>query len=605
MLKKIFFLVMFWCTNCFGLTVDGKHTSISVIPEFIVVGSDVEKFGVLTKITIDEGWHLYWENPGDVGEPTTLDYWENIDYQEILSLNGKPIKRNYDDVITSYVYEKEVYFYNEFVLKDYHQGKKLEFDLLVSYDACKDECIPEKIKIDFMIPMEDKSVLNNAFISEYKVAEMNFLTNINARFVIDGNYLYVEVDDDLFKNCKNVDFISRKSKNNVLSELPKTSVVDSKKIKVSFDDGELNDKIEGVFLCDDRGYNLVEVKNIISNHNEGIWYYLLLAFIAGIILNFMPCVLPVLGLKALSIVMNNKKANIKSACLYMFGVLSSFFVLAGILFYAKVKGEELGWGFQLQSVSFNLFLLLLFFVIFLNLLDKIVIPDFFADKLSKLAKDKSFLMGFFAVLIACPCTGPFMGSAIGYAIGKSNFAYWGIFLMLGLGYALPYVLVEIYPNVFLRYIPKPGVWMVKLKRVLAMFIALTCLWLGWVIFNQLFYKRDLVNVEWQEYSPQKVENDLKNDKSVFINFTAKWCLVCLFNEKTTLGTEEFKDLMNKNNVSLYKADWTSKDDIILKELKRYGRNSVPLYVYYERGNNNFKILNQILTRDDFRELLGK
>ena len=189
MLKKIFFLVMFWCSNCFGLTIEGKHANISVIPEFNVIGSSVERIGILTKITIDDGWHIYWENPGDVGEPTTLNYLENIDYKEVFFSGGKPQKKVFDEIITSYVYEKEVYFYNEFALNECQYGKKIEFDLLLSYDVCKDECIPEKIKVDFMIPMEDNSVINNAFIEEYKVAEMNFLANLNAKFSIDGNYV--------------------------------------------------------------------------------------------------------------------------------------------------------------------------------------------------------------------------------------------------------------------------------------------------------------------------------------------------------------------------------------------------------------------------------
>lgn len=210
-------------------------------------------------------------------------------------------------------------------------------------------------------------------------------------------------------------------------------------------------------------------------------YYLITAFIAGLILNLMPCVLPVLSLKALYLVQNRRHASPFSALAYVAGVVSSFMLLAGILFFLRELGSGLGWGFQLQSPVFNAVLLLLFFLIFLNLTDRLPLPDSCADTLSRLAGKQSFLTGFFAVVIACPCTGPFMGAAIGYAVAKPALIYFGIFLALSLGYALPYALIEMFPGFFLKYIPKPGHWMITMKRILALPILLTCFWLGWVI----------------------------------------------------------------------------------------------------------------------------
>ena len=307
----------------------------------------------------------------------------------------------------------------------------------------------------------------------------------------------------------------------------------------------------------------------------------------------MPCVLPILSLKALYILKHNTK-SIYSGLSYLFGVISSFLLLSTILFYLKLKGEELGWGFQLQSPTFNVFRLLFFFVIFLLMADFIHISDRWSDKLSKLSNNQSFLTGFFAVIIACPCTGPFMGATIGYAITQPAIIYFSIFLFLGLGYALPFVLIEAFPHIFVKFLPKPGRWMLTLKHFFAIPIALTCLWLGWVIFNQLSFKAP-ADVVWEQYSQESIDKAIKDNEPVFINFTAKWCLICLLNDKTTLATDEFTKIAKEKKLRLFKADWTNRNKEISEALALYGRNSIPLYVYYPANSNSFIILPQILT----------
>ena len=309
----------------------------------------------------------------------------------------------------------------------------------------------------------------------------------------------------------------------------------------------------------------------------------------------MPCVLPILSLKALYI-LKQQKRSISSSLLYLFGVISSFLTLSGILFYLKLKGEELGWGFQLQSPTFNVFLLLFFFIVFLLMADLIQIPDRYSDKFSKLSNNQSFLTGFFAVIIACPCTGPFMGAAIGYAISQPAVIYFSIFVFLGLGYAIPYVLIELFPNTFISLLPKPGRWMITLKHFLSIPIALTCLWLAWVIFNQLSFKPNS-DIEWEEFSKESIETAINKDEAIFINFTAKWCLICLLNDKTTLSTNDFLKLAKEKKLRLFKADWTNRNKEIRDALTTYDRNSIPLYVYYPKGENTPTILPQILTNE--------
>ena len=182
--------------------------------------------------------------------------------------------------------------------------------------------------------------------------------------------------------------------------------------------------------------------------------------------------------------------------------------------------------------------------------------------------------------------------------------YFGIFIALALGYALPYTLIELFPNFFLRFIPKPGRWMITLKHILAIPIALTCLWLGWVIFNQLKPSSTAQDIQWEVYSPDKVEQAISDNNPVFINFTAKWCLICLLNDKSTLATNAFKQITTSKQIRLFKADWTNRSETIHEALKAFGRNSIPLYVYYPKGSRTPIILPQILTTEIIREMLG-
>ena len=168
---------------------------------------------------------------------------------------------------------------------------------------------------------------------------------------------------------------------------------------------------------------------------------------------------------------------------------------------------------------------------------------------------------------------------------------------------MPYVLIEAFPQFFLRYIPKPGHWMITFKHILAIPIALTCLWLGWVTYNQIKPLDSSSDIIWEEYSKEKVTTAIQNNEPILIDFTAKWCLICLLNDKTVLSTTAFQKLVKNNRIRLFKADWTNRDDKIRNALNAYGRNSVPLYVYYAPKNSEPNILPQILTEKILEETL--
>lgn len=336
--------------------------------------------------------------------------------------------------------------------------------------------------------------------------------------------------------------------------------------------------------------------------NESVFLIMLMAFAGGIILNLMPCVFPVLSIKVIALAqgLTDKKKSRTEALLYSLGVVISFLLVAGILFWLRAKGEQIGWGFQLQSPVFVGIMLGIFIIIFFMLLDVIDFCSPWAGKIGgilfKNDKLNAFMTGLFAVLIASPCTAPFMGIAVGYALVQPLYVYFPVFFALGTGYALPFTLAGFYPEVLSRVLPKPGKWMDILKKIFAIPVFLTCIWLGWVLYSQNASKAvsEAGMLSWKTYDVSAVEKLREQGKPVFVVFTAKWCITCLVNEKTALDTKVFADLVKSRGITLFKADWTNKDDYIAQALETYGRNSVPLYVYYD-GSGDYKILPQLLT----------
>ena len=306
--------------------------------------------------------------------------------------------------------------------------------------------------------------------------------------------------------------------------------------------------------------------------------------------------------------LNHRQMRIDSL-LYLAGVVLSFMIIAGFLAFLRAQGEYIGWGFQLQSPVFVAVILVIFVIVFFLLLDLIKVRNPFADRLGRISMSNrrigAFATGFFAVLIASPCTAPFMGIAIGYTLMQPLYVYLPVFLSLSLGYALPFTLVGFFPKVLHKMLPRPGKWMDILKKVFAIPVFLTCLWLVWVLYNQTgrHAAGTASTAEWQSYNARKVAELVDKGEPVFINFTAKWCITCLANEKLALDTSRFAELVQKHHIHLFKADWTNKDRHIAEALERYGRNSIPLYVYYDSENEDYVILPQLLTPGILNEYL--
>jgi len=395
----------------------------------------------------------------------------------------------------------------------------------------------------------------------------------------------------------------------------------------------------------------------IAPENLPLHLILLFALAGGMILNLMPCVFPILSIKVLSFTMNHKTNRSKHihGLAYTFGVVLSFVAIAIAMLSLRAAGESIGWGFQLQSPLFVIFLVYLFFVMGLGLSGYLEI----GSNLMSLGQNSqrpeglrsSFMTGVLATTVASPCTAPFMGPALGFAISQSTSIALLVFAFLGLGMALPFILLAWVPGLTDR-LPKPGPWMEAFKQFLAFPIYLSAVWLLWVVGRQTsidvaaaviiglvllvmgcwiwrLNKKPTTRLaaalvlggslaiplaaiseaeaepDFLTYSPELLADLRADSQPVFINLTADWCITCLVNERVALSSDNVVQLMRNNNITYLKGDWTNSDPQITELLGRFNRSGVPLYLLYPHGQGAVQILPQILTESMVIEALNK
>lgn len=535
---------------------------------------------ILLKFTVNEGWHIYYQNPGEIGKPT---YVENLNPENELTVTDKSVPQIVKayELMDEYIYEKEAYW-----KLNAKQNQNLKF--AVNFVECADLCKSQKLIFE-----ADKLPLtsNKVWQKVKQQAQATFPLKFSADFVQKQHHISVNLPLSTISQVipERRDVVGNESF--MLEE-------DGDKTLIGWQNVNEQNKLENMLIVTPK-----QVFEIKINYDVFDWWYfvyiMLLAFFGGLILNAMPCVFPILSLKIFGIIKDyNGRRHWGNALIYTLGVLTSFLALAGILDILKESGEAVGWGFQLQSPLFVFLMLVLFMVLFLYMVGAFSFPELANTYLIKMSGANMFLTGFFAVLIASPCTGPFMGVAVGYAFMQTDLEMYAVFGSLALGYALPFALAEIYPHFLRRILPKPGEWMVKLKIWLSLPILLTCIWLASVLVAQI-YSTEGINknkLNWRSYNADDVLTEVSSGKKVFIDFTAEWCLTCMFNEKTRLNSKKFAEFIKNNEVELFKADLTESNEQYIEALNSYGRDGIPVYVYYE--NRNYRILPIFFAIDD-------
>ncbi len=395
---------------------------------------------------------------------------------------------------------------------------------------------------------------------------------------------------------------------------------------------------------------------------ESLLYFLFLAFLGGLILNLMPCVLPVISLKLYSLLKQQAESDnriLKHNLSYTAGILACFLALAGVVISIKKTGEDIGWGFQLQSPTFLILMILLIFVFCLNLfgLFEFITPGgkTIGNKQVKDGFVGDFFSGVFATILSTPCSAPFLGTALTFAFTTSNMNIVLIFGMIGIGLAFPFLLTGFFPHLT-HIMPKPGMWMEHMKRFLGFALLLTAIWLYDVllsnnpppsvitfvnvslsfIFFGLYLRKVLPKNKllsstvllisvlslaftvkssmtfnnpttttdyagWQAFSEEKLSSI--KDQDVFVDFTAEWCFTCKVNEKLLLNTDRFQKFAREKNIVLMKGDWTKRDDEITQFLKRYNVFGVPAY-FIKKKSGEIVFLGELVTIDKISKHLN-
>lgn len=401
--------------------------------------------------------------------------------------------------------------------------------------------------------------------------------------------------------------------------------------------------------------------SVFGNTNKkeiGLFIALAMTFAGGIILNLMPCVFPVLAIKALKVSSGSLSTavRLKDSAAYTAGIVFTVLCIAAVMLALRAGGAQIGWGFQLQSPSVVTALMYLFFVVGLSFSGWLLFGARFAGTGQNLIAEgkpfQSFFTGMLAMVVASPCSAPFMAVSLGYAVSQPAWVALLVFAFLGLGMAFPLVLVNSVPALSER-LPRPGPWMEKLKELLAFPMYLTSAWLLWVLIAQVGatgaaltvaglctlaamfwgFKQEgsrlavafsiamLVStgaLVWAGVNTTKpvvgvasdesfvlstLDSAIGGDQPVFLDVTADWCITCKFNESRVLYSSDVQEMFTQQNVIYLVADWTNDNPEISQLLERYDRVGIPLYLYFPAGSREAHILPQILTKDIMREVL--
>lgn len=619
-------------------------------------------FWVVLKLTMRPGWHTYWQNPGDSGLATAID-WQLPQGFKASAINWLPPHRINAGTLTNFGYSNESFHLVEITPAKDISSQPQTLVAKASWLVCEDTCIPEEAELTLTLPVNAESAATDfsehqALFSQLR-SELPKATDIKGQYEVKDKYLNAHIPLEIIGNITiNQLELFPNAKDIIRNAAAQEWSVSEGKIKIRVPQGLINAKgdIQALIKINSTEpravhsftLNLVAAPPAaaITKETTNIWQVLLFAFLGGLILNAMPCVFPILSLKALGIA---QKSHGKSSfvrhegVLYTFGVLISFAVLSGLLIALKYTGQSVGWGFQMQSPTFVAVMVYLMFLIGLSLSGAFYFPMLFANATTGKHPSSSFWVGVLAVLVATPCTAPFMGIAVGYALTQSALILALIFLSLGIGFAFPYLLITLFPPI-LKLLPKPGPWMETFKELLAFPMYATVVWLLWVLTLQagtrgliltsfglvisafsiwLWQKLRLKNIiaktlwlviliagsAWPlaflsstvnenhapvtAFSLEKLNQLRTEKKAVFVNVTAAWCITCKVNEVILKG-QSISDLFKNKDISYLEADWTNQNSEISNYLTSFGRSGVPLYIYYPKSGEPV-VLPQLLT----------
>ncbi len=642
-------------------------------------------------------WHTYWKNSGDSGLPTMLE-WQlptGITAGDIAWPTPKKIPIG---TLANYGYEQTVLLPVPLTVAPGFNAQQLDIKLKAAWLVCRKECIPQEGEFTLSLPVKGSTAASGqAFQAAFEAAPKALATGAS-QLEVNGTALKVSLAG-----------LPAALQGQTLALFPETAgviepagawqqawqgAVWTAELPLSGQRTESPLNMPLVVAYNDAAYRIdAPVKGdwpatasvaVVSPalaaalkanaaatpaarpaapSSISLLAALLGALLGGMILNLMPCVFPVLAIKVVGFVNEKSQATrLTSGLAYSAGVVLSFLALGALLLGLRAAGDQLGWGFQLQSPAVVAALAALFTLLGLNLAGLFefgtLLPSRAMNLQSKNPGVNAFLSGVLATAIASPCTAPFMGASLGYAVGLPALQALAVFGAIGVGMALPYLALSALPGLA-RALPRPGAWMVTFKQLMAFPMFATVAWLVWVLGQQsgidgagallallvllslavwalglngtagrgiatfsiaLFAlgiwtigpniikpvptAATAASSRWQDWQPGRVAELTAQGQSVFVDFTAAWCVTCQYNKKTTLANADVLADMDAKKVARLRADWTRRDPAVTQALAELGRSGVPVYVIYKPGRAPV-VLSEILSVGDVRAELAK
>jgi len=630
----------------------GEPTHVGPHSKVALIGGEGGENGMAlgVEFKLEPEWHIYWKNPGDSGAAPKFKF--QVTGGKANDVEWPIPERVRLKELTNYGYNHRVVF--PFTVVPEAGAKTVKVDLDLEYLICRVECIPGFGKLSASFPVKPLKAVVSLADARHPIPESNppYSLRVVGR---SATSVKVELRGEGLKNLREVDLFPLDGELFNTHQPIFQMENEISTAELSWDTNAKQDtERTGVLLkVSDgqriRGFEIPLEISAVAFVWRDVLKSIVFAFLGGMLLNLMPCVFPVLSIKILSLVSESRDAGAarRGGWFYSLGVIASFLLLAAALLVLRASGAELGWGFQLQSPAFVLGMVALFFLVALNFLGVFNVGYSMMSVGGNLQRfpllNSSFGTGILATLVATPCTAPFMGTAVGVSLLMPWWASLLIFGSLGAGMAFPFLLLSHFPK-WLALLPRPGLWMEKLKEFLAFPLLASAVWLGWVLVQQtqergfLYLGLTLVGIsfgvwlskswkwlgiaalalslavgiatitpgpkvesQWAAFNPQTIAEAKSNRTPVFVDFTAAWCLTCQWNKKSVLETPPVLELFAKNNVKLFRADWTDQDPVITKALSGYGRNSVPLYVYIPAEGEAI-ILPELITKADIDKL---
>jgi len=676
-----------------------------MVPSPSLVKGQANDAGLYFKL--EEGWHVYWMNPGDAGEPPRLQ-WTLPDGVKAGPLQFPTPRRLPLGPLMDYGYEDEVLFPVALNIGSSAKSGSAVLHAKADWLVCRATCIPQKAELEVTRNIENHGAAASRLSPEDSAIFAKFRARLpkalpaGAKAVFapaDGGYrLEVEIGQ---KETAGTFFPADPEilDNPAPQRVGTTANGLVLELKKDVNANASPSQLKGVLLLSgDRAFEITALPGHVaavailpgsstpadataqapspsgSEHihihpaadasaSIGLSKATGLAFLGGLLLNLMPCVFPVLFLKGLALVQSGNEERPKlrlHGFVYAAGILLSFWALVALLFGLRSAGSSLGWGFQFQSPVFVWLIASLLFFLGLSLAGQFEIGLTLTSAGGSLAARQgltgSFFTGVLAVIVATPCTAPFMGAAIGYALAQPAASTFAVFTALAIGLALPYLALTIQPA-WTRLLPRPGAWMEILKQVVSIPIFATVIWLAWVLAQaygaamlaallagflllaiagwflgrwpaqrwstaiaglialfvvglgvyssgalaeeQVFHSGTTVNVSakglWEPWSADAAYRYQAQGRPVFVDFTASWCLSCQVNERVALSQPEVQKAFADADVALLRADWTRHDEAITQTLSALGRSGVPTYALYVPGKAVPRLLPEVLT----------